>query len=163
MNERSWSLRTNNWLIIAPSQLIISHLTIWAGLSLSINSIPTSRESLHCPTMAFAGTWQIYAQENLEPFLKALGKWLLPPHIDGTTAFPAVFPRGFSLLFLLQTSPAWLNLFDLIWMWKEAKNCINWCRKVIDNPQTPVLMLDQLLKNEEPYQKWSFVDWFVTL
>uniref|UniRef100_A0A8C5T528 Fatty acid-binding protein, liver n=1 Tax=Malurus cyaneus samueli TaxID=2593467 RepID=A0A8C5T528_9PASS len=23
--------------------------------------------------MAFAGTWQIYAQENLEPFLKALG------------------------------------------------------------------------------------------
>ncbi|NXC31254.1 FABPL protein, partial [Campylorhamphus procurvoides] len=23
--------------------------------------------------MAFAGTWQVYAQENLEPFLKALG------------------------------------------------------------------------------------------
>ncbi|XP_023773630.1 fatty acid-binding protein, liver-like, partial [Cyanistes caeruleus] len=23
--------------------------------------------------MAFAGTWQIYSQENLEPFLKALG------------------------------------------------------------------------------------------
>ncbi|OWK54119.1 Fatty acid-binding protein, liver, partial [Lonchura striata] len=23
--------------------------------------------------MAFTGTWQIYAQENLEPFLKALG------------------------------------------------------------------------------------------
>ncbi|NXM74865.1 FABPL protein, partial [Serilophus lunatus] len=23
--------------------------------------------------MAFAGTWQVYAQENLEPFLKAIG------------------------------------------------------------------------------------------
>lgn len=50
MNERLWSLRTNNWLIIAPSQLMISHLTIWAGLSLSINSIPMSRESLHSVT-----------------------------------------------------------------------------------------------------------------
>lgn len=52
-----------------------------------------------CHTMAFTGTWQIHTQENLEPFLKALGKWLLPPQIIASTAFIAAFPWNFSFSF----------------------------------------------------------------
>jgi len=112
--------------------------------------------------MAFNGTWQVYAQENYEAFLKALGKCLATSEIicSDCNTLHDIFYYCISIFkFCLgKTTPCQESLLSLIWKRKEAENCTNQCRNVTDNPQIGILTLDESLRKEEVYQKSTCFD-----